>query len=208
MANNSSSSPTHRFIGLLQQPEFDPYDPTHNVPNPNPLELDESDVFWFSTAAESYSNLNSPSPPLSSHGSPPHHRSKLRRQISLTKSGLSAALSEDHHHLIRRQSTLNPSTAAKIIPPVVRIDGAQVKFHQSAPVNVPVWPKKINFKNHNNYMESFDEVDDEEEMVPPHVMVARSHATFSVFEGAGRTLKGRDLRRVRDAVFQKTGFLD
>ena len=51
--------------------------------------------------------------------------------------------------------------------------------------------------------------DEEEEMVPPHVIVARSHVTnFSVFEGVGRTLKGRDLRRVRNDVLQKTGFLD
>lgn len=49
----------------------------------------------------------------------------------------------------------------------------------------------------------------EDEMLPPHLIVARSHAmTFSVFEGVGRTLKGRDLRRVRNAVFQKTGFLE
>ncbi|KAL2556367.1 uncharacterized protein Fot_01106 [Forsythia ovata] len=213
MANNPPSPSTLRFIGLIRQTEFDQ---THNVPNNNPLELDERDVVWFSTAADSYSysNSNSPSPPPSSnHGSPPHHHSHLRLQFSPTKSGLSSALSEDHHHLIRRQSTLNPSTAAKIIPPLVRIDGAQVKFHQSAPVNVPVWPKKINFNNHNNYMGRFDEVDDEEldeeeEMVPPHVIVARSHMTFSVFEGVGRTLKGRDLRCVRNAVFQKTGFID
>ncbi|WKA07725.1 hypothetical protein VitviT2T_025509 [Vitis vinifera] len=42
-------------------------------------------------------------------------------------------------------------------------------------------------------------------MLPPHEIVARSHVmTFSVVEGVGRTLKGRDLRRVRNAVFQKT----
>uniref|UniRef100_A0A7N0U724 Uncharacterized protein n=1 Tax=Kalanchoe fedtschenkoi TaxID=63787 RepID=A0A7N0U724_KALFE len=47
-------------------------------------------------------------------------------------------------------------------------------------------------------------------MLPPHeVVAARSQTmTFSVFEGVGRTLKGRDLRRVRNAVFQQTGFLD
>jgi Senescence regulator len=51
--------------------------------------------------------------------------------------------------------------------------------------------------------------DEMEEIVPPHVIVARSHMTsFSVLEGAGRTLKGRDLRSVRNAVLQKTGFLD
>ncbi|KAI3705874.1 hypothetical protein L1987_76123 [Smallanthus sonchifolius] len=44
-------------------------------------------------------------------------------------------------------------------------------------------------------------------MIPPHEIVARSYVTFSVFEGAGRTPKGRDLCRVRNAVFQKTGRL-
>ncbi|CAN1134000.1 hypothetical protein LINPERPRIM_LOCUS16353 [Linum perenne] len=29
-----------------------------------------------------------------------------------------------------------------------------------------------------------------------------------MMEGAGRTLKGRDLRQVRNAVFRQTGFLD
>jgi hypothetical protein len=54
-------------------------------------------------------------------------------------------------------------------------------------------------------------------MLPPHEMVARASAAgsfgaaanpSSMLEGAGRTLKGRDLRRVRDAVFWQTGFLD
>lgn len=79
-----------------------------------------------------------------------------------------------------------------------------------------MWPKGLRGKYKNDDFNRVDEVvedDDEEvkgeeEMVPPHVIVARSHVTFSVFEGAGRTLKGRDLRRVRNAVFQKTGFID
>lgn len=55
--------------------------------------------------------------------------------------------------------------------------------------------------------------DDEEEMLPPHEIVARGsgvspRTTFSVLEGVGRTLKGRDLRQVRNAVLRKTGFLD
>jgi hypothetical protein len=36
----------------------------------------------------------------------------------------------------------------------------------------------------------------------------RAAASFSVREGAGRTLKGRDLRRVRNAIWEKTGFQD
>lgn len=56
--------------------------------------------------------------------------------------------------------------------------------------------------------------DEYEEMLPPHEMLARARArespmtTFSMLEGAGRTLKGRDLRQVRNAVWRKTGFLD
>jgi hypothetical protein len=46
-------------------------------------------------------------------------------------------------------------------------------------------------------------------MVPPHVVAPRRHAlSSSMLEGAGRTLKGRDLRRVRNAVLRQTGFLD
>jgi hypothetical protein len=50
--------------------------------------------------------------------------------------------------------------------------------------------------------------DDDLEMVPPHEYLARSRkmAAKSVFEGVGRTLKGRDLSRVRDAVWSQTGF--
>lgn len=49
--------------------------------------------------------------------------------------------------------------------------------------------------------------------VPPHEVIARRLAksqisSFSVFEGAGRTLKGRDLSKVRNAVLTKTGFLE
>ncbi|CAI0407204.1 unnamed protein product [Linum tenue] len=54
--------------------------------------------------------------------------------------------------------------------------------------------------------------DDSDGMVPPHEYLAREYARgrksggASVFEGVGRTLKGRDLRRVRDAVWSQTGF--
>lgn len=49
------------------------------------------------------------------------------------------------------------------------------------------------------------EEDDDDEMSPPHEMMARARAreslmtTFSVLEGAGRTLKERNLRQVRVA---------
>ncbi|CAN6443586.1 unnamed protein product [Victoria cruziana] len=56
--------------------------------------------------------------------------------------------------------------------------------------------------------------DAEGEMIPPHVIVERRfggsgrRTAFSVCTGYGRTLKGRDLRRVRNSVLMQTGFLE
>lgn len=57
------------------------------------------------------------------------------------------------------------------------------------------------------------EEEEDEEMLPPHEIVARGvgvmpNTTFSMLEGVGRTLKGRDLRQVRNAVWHRTGFVD
>jgi hypothetical protein len=46
------------------------------------------------------------------------------------------------------------------------------------------------------------------EVEPPHVLMARRRAVFSVCSGQGRTLKGRDLTRVRDSVLRMTGFIE
>jgi hypothetical protein len=72
---------------------------------------------------------------------------------------------------------------------------------QSAPVRVPApWA---------GGRRADEDEEDGEEVVPPHVVAARRHArSSSVLEGAGRTLKGRDLRSVRNAVLRQTGFLD
>ncbi|KAL8205614.1 hypothetical protein R6Q57_009165 [Mikania cordata] len=77
---------------------------------------------------------------------------------------------------------------------------------------------------HHNGMDSWDSDDDDNDdddayhhgdgnMMPPHEWIAQKLArnqisSFSVCEGAGRTLKGRDLSRVRNAVLTKTGFLE
>jgi len=84
------------------------------------------------------------------------------------------------------------------------------KYHQSAPVNVPV----LMARRQREFVEVEDEKDfDGEEMLPPHEIVARrlsrsQSVACSVLEGAERTLKGRDLRQVRNAVWRQTGFLD
>lgn len=88
----------------------------------------------------------------------------------------------------------------------------------SAPVNVPDWSKILrvdsveSLHDMDNNGEFDDGGGDESEMVPPHEYLAREYARSrkmaanSVFEGVGRTLKGRDMRRVRDAVWNQTGF--
>ncbi|KAJ0264900.1 Uncharacterized protein HA466_0012910 [Hirschfeldia incana] len=89
-----------------------------------------------------------------------------------------------------------------------------VAKQSSAPMNVPDWSKvygNARSKESNN-MHSHDE-DDDGYMVPPHEWVARKLAktqisSFSMCEGVGRTLKGRDLSKMRNAVLTKTGFLE
>ncbi|KAI4365051.1 hypothetical protein MLD38_021071 [Melastoma candidum] len=86
----------------------------------------------------------------------------------------------------------------------------------SAPVNIPDWSKiyRVDSRKsiHNLDEEAWAEEGRELDMVPPHEYLAREYvrsrrsAADSVFEGVGRTLKGRDMRRVRDAVWSQTGF--
>ncbi|KAL3653032.1 hypothetical protein CASFOL_002713 [Castilleja foliolosa] len=88
----------------------------------------------------------------------------------------------------------------------------------SLPVNVPDWSKILKDEYRDNRRKYSDDDYDEEEAeggdrVPPHEFLARQMArtriaSFSVHEGFGRTLKGRDLSRVRNAIWQKTGFED
>ena len=80
----------------------------------------------------------------------------------------------------------------------------------SAPVNAPDWSKiyRVNSVESCNDLE-YGTDDQESEIVPPHEYLAREYrkmAENSVFEGVGRTLKGRDMSRVRDAVWSQTGF--
>ncbi|XWS11229.1 hypothetical protein CRYUN_Cryun38cG0066200 [Craigia yunnanensis] len=113
-------------------------------------------------------------------------------------------------------------------------DEANGVKQQSAPVNIPDWSKisrkkskKASSRNgswHDDeddddgggFGDSDEEEEDDDEYnskVPPHDFLARRLArsqisSFSVFEGVGRKLKGRDLRKVRNAVLTKTGFLE
>ncbi|KFK28777.1 hypothetical protein AALP_AA7G046300 [Arabis alpina] len=79
----------------------------------------------------------------------------------------------------------------------------------SAPVKVPDWSKILKIESVVSVHADVADGDWESEMVPPHEYVARRRngdGGSSVFLGVGRTLKGRDMRRVRDTVWSQTGF--
>ncbi|KAL9331965.1 hypothetical protein ACSQ67_001575 [Phaseolus vulgaris] len=84
----------------------------------------------------------------------------------------------------------------------------------SMPVNIPDWSKilKENYEEHDKRNCVSDDDDDDNdggERIPPHEYLARNRgASLSVHEGKGRTLKGRDLRSVRNAIWKKIGFED
>lgn len=82
-------------------------------------------------------------------------------------------------------------------------------------MKVPVLTEAMAKMRKGLLAEVYDDEDDggDDQMLPPHELVSRGSGvspktTFSVLEGVGRTLKGRDLRQVRNAIWRKTGFLD
>lgn len=84
----------------------------------------------------------------------------------------------------------------------------------SAPVDIPDW-SKIYGVNGKKVMRDGDDDEDEDDgdRIPPHEWIARKLArsqisSFSVCEGMGRTLKGRDLSKVRNSILTKTGFIE
>uniref|UniRef100_A0A7C9CGD8 Senescence regulator S40 n=1 Tax=Opuntia streptacantha TaxID=393608 RepID=A0A7C9CGD8_OPUST len=135
---------------------------------------------------------------------------------------------------IESSGTSSPLSISRRLPSAARMipSGAQkhehphhddgMMQHSSAPVNIPDWSKiygKTQRRMNDGHLDGDDDVhdvdDDDDEgrlTLPPHEWLARKMArsqisTFSVCEGAGRTLKGRDLSRVRHAVLSKTGFI-
>jgi hypothetical protein len=141
----------------------------------------------------------------------------LRRKVTIAAAAASASAASGVGS--STSPAQSPNSAVRAIPATAKPKGVgpSPPFHQSAPVKVPVRsPRKPATGRWD-----WDEFDDDDfrsgvdTMLPPHEMVTRPSAggvgpaaPFSMLEGAGRTLKGRDLRRVRDAVLRQTGFLD
>ncbi|KAK9689267.1 hypothetical protein RND81_09G047600 [Saponaria officinalis] len=101
-------------------------------------------------------------------------------------------------------------------------DSNEPEFVQqhSAPVSIPDWSKiygkspKMQVGSSISSPQTDDDDDDDDggRGVHSHEWLAKKFersqvSSFSVCEGAGRTLKGRDLSRVRNAVLSRTGFI-
>ncbi|KAJ1264793.1 hypothetical protein BS78_08G028600 [Paspalum vaginatum] len=114
--------------------------------------------------------------------------------------GLLAALPDDEGK--KKKRAAGARSAARPVPEAA----ALAAVARSAPVRIPSEPAAA---RRGRWAGGSGGEDAGEAVVPPHEIVARRAAAHSsVLEGAGRTLKGRDLRRVRNAVLRRTGFLD
>ncbi|KAG6523750.1 uncharacterized protein LOC122045496 [Zingiber officinale] len=220
---------SNRFLGV-----FFPSPPAHEAADAA-VELHESDVLWTSTAegpppsaSPSGDALLSPSSRVPLRRPPDRKFGILAALPEDDASDSPSSVVAVGPHLIRRKPSISSASssasnspspasaaAARMIPSIQKPkpSGRAQQTH-SLPVNVPVIPRRSRrFETEENGGVGDGNVNDHE-MLPPHEIVARSSGrgspktTFSVLEGAGRTLKGRDLRRVRDAVFRQTGFLD
>ncbi|XP_047062768.1 uncharacterized protein LOC124670308 [Lolium rigidum] len=228
------SPATERFVGLFSSPSSSPTEPSFIAGD----EFHEDDFMFSSSDAAAAPPDDSPAARVphahlgllaalhdgdrrllvrrGAAASDAIPAALLRRKATIAAAAASASSGGGS-----LSPTQPPPSAAWAIPanPRPRSRTAPApQYHQSAPVKVPVRPPR------KPAMDRWDEAaaDDDDElrrgdaaMLPPHEMVARASAggagpvaPFSMLEGAGRTLKGRDLRRVRDAVLRQTGWLD
>ncbi|RAL41004.1 unnamed protein product [Cuscuta campestris] len=120
---------------------------------------------------------------------------------------------------------ITTSAPAKHVPIPITKSSSKSRT-ASAPVHIPDWSRIYGGSSYSAVEgsvkswgageedEEEEEEEEEEEIEPPHEWLAKKYArdhkisSFSVCEGAGRTLKGRDISRVRNAVLTKTGFLE
>ncbi|KAK4441302.1 hypothetical protein Salat_0465100 [Sesamum alatum] len=215
------SSPSHdRFLGVFRPPSSSAE---------SAVELSEHDIF------NTPSGSSSPSPTHSSPSNPTrnvqnHNRchygilSALNDNLK-TRSGSGNGPVFNHKASTSASLSSSPSsspatsTSSRMMipkrppPPPPPVERMRIQ-HQSAPVNMPVVRAALTRRPRD--LEDIVSEEEEEEgrngvILPPHEVVAARHSPMlacSVLEGAGRTLKGRDLRQVRNAVWRKTGFID
>lgn len=153
---------------------------------------------WSSRASTGYMSRR-PAPRSSRHQQQQHRQVGGLSLAFDDDSSMSSASSPSIVHQIRAQDSMAESPRGRHLA-------------ASAPVNVPDWSKIYRVDSVESLHDSDDGLIDDSELIPPHEYLARQYACTrkmaanSVFEGVGRTLKGRDLSRVRDAVWSQTGF--
>ncbi|XP_057784738.1 protein S40-7-like [Salvia miltiorrhiza] len=212
------SPSSDRFISVFYPPSSASTADVSSFSSAGGDELSEVDVFYTSDFSDDSRGSRS--------GTSEH---LFRRSVHQPeKFGILAALPEDRRKtdvVVQKPALSSPPTTSfsRDIPAIPKPHFPSEakfsqsmpvrRFQQSAPMNVPMMPRKARNKE-AAFVDGGDEAEEEEEEVlPPHEMVARvslrnQKTTFSVLEGVGRTLKGRDLRQVRNAVWRQTGFLD
>ncbi|RDY04443.1 hypothetical protein CR513_11859, partial [Mucuna pruriens] len=138
------------------------------------------------------------------------------RMIPRTSSGNSSASSSHETRVLQQSAPVNipdwseiyrnkQSKSPKNVP---RFGDYDDFYHSGEGDGVGV----VNYGG--GYSDDEEEEDDEyDTKLPPHEFIARRLArsqisSFSVFEGVGRTLKGRDLSKVRNAVLTKTELVE
>lgn len=127
------------------------------------------------------------------------------------------------HHVVKKKLASAPKMIPRAKSTTISNNESKVPKQSSAPINIPDWSKIYNKKSSSRFLKNcYGSVDDnvveededcDDGMLPPHEYigkrVARSQiAPSSMCEGVGRTLKGRDLSKVRNAILTKTGFLE
>ncbi|KAJ1428741.1 Senescence regulator S40 [Sesbania bispinosa] len=202
-----TTSRSERFLGT--------YAYAHSQGSGDPSELREEDI-WSTAddAGDRDSNVSN------GDWEPPHAAGESNGGSSV-RSRRRIPRDRDHHHHVGGLSLAfedpaSNTAAARIVHQFRTHEGLASSTPRggrqvatSAPVNVPDWSKILRVDSVESLHDADDDLDENDlEMVPPHEYLARSRkmAANSVFEGVGRTLKGRDLSRVRDAVWSQTGF--
>ncbi|KAI9197776.1 hypothetical protein LWI28_004386 [Acer negundo] len=149
--------------------------------------------------------------------SSPHQMRRLKSTTSTTVAP--RMIRRSAHEANTKAHVVQQSSAPVNIPDWSKIYGNNYKnanFLGSSSRNGS-WVVDHDQQNHGHCHGDGDSDDDddnnEDDMVPPHEWLAKKLArsqisSFSVCEGIGRTLKGRDLSKVRNAILTKTGFLE
>ncbi|KAK6138483.1 hypothetical protein DH2020_027803 [Rehmannia glutinosa] len=215
------SPPSDRFLGLST---------SQSSSSAPPLELSEHDIFNTPSGGSSPSPTHPGSSLNPARNVPNHNRGHYGILAALndnlkTRSGSDCRPVFNHKAStsasLSSSSSTSPATSAssrminiprRPAPPPAPVDRMRLR-HQSAPINVPVIPAAM-MRRERELEDIVSEEEEEEEgavRLPPHEVVAARDSPLlacSVLEGAGRTLKGRDLRQVRNAIWRKTGFID